>query len=184
MSKHHSPGRWAAGTFAACLSVGMGIGANMAVNEQAHDETQLKQARIGVTAADGRIEEVQRNSHRLEQEIGGGCLTLIRPYLPGGLLNDTPEDGVITDLMSLEAKECGNNRPEVRLVFRSLTEARKAINAANEERVKAEDTVGTFEKEVEDSTIPENVLFGSFIGSLAGWFGGMITLFIVDEVNR
>ncbi len=183
MKKYHSPGRWAAGAYGLSLIAGAGIGALVGSDANSGQTDKILRAESDLTIQNGRVEEAHRNLIRVELDIGETCLTAVKIYLPGGELEPTPEDAVVSDLIGSPDRPCGDTPTEARASFRKIATANNLKFQADSARATEEKDLETAKDTTNESEIPGNIGIGLVFGGIIGIGVGAITAMVTEEVN-
>lgn len=146
--------------------------------EPARAERKIAQIDEDITTEAAAVDEAQYNYERVRANIGEGCVALVERYLPGNVLEETPEDTMVADINTGSNAACGEDPVDIRTNIRNIFAAHEAAGVANVNLTQARDDRL---QEIEDNksgTIGTKIIFGGlgnllfsgfvFFGSVAG----------------
>lgn len=173
-----------------CVGFGIGLGFAMAVGTASgalldvDDQSVLKTKRVELVKHEGVYEEAARNYERTERAVGEACMTLVRVYLPGGGLAETPEHEVVSDIANTPDKACGETPTAVRLQLRTVFGANNDLSKAAIARAQGLKDVKEAETTLNESEALFGFVVGAGIGLLTGGFCAAIAASEANDHNR
>lgn len=164
--------------------VGIGALAGGVLGEVYHDDAQEEIPKVHEQIAHQNelLLDADLNLDRREVQLGEGCTALLRNFGPEGSLFETPEDSIVSDLLSVEDTPCGDNAVTVRAATRDYLEAVNLIPEIQSEVHELEDKVDRLHDQAGDN---EEIWAGALIG---GFFcftlSGMVAEDILEDVKK
>lgn len=179
MSKKNPKVRGLAG-FGIGLGMAMGIGMASGGLLDIDDQAVLNTKQHELVNRTDRLEEAARNYDRIERATGEACLALVRVYLSGGGLADTPEHEVVSDIANAPDKACGETHTAVRLQLRTVFSAKDDLGRAELARNQGIKDV----QEAETTLRESEAVFGLAVGTGMGLLiGGVCAVIAVNEAK-
>ncbi len=121
-------------------------------------------------------EETESNILRVKQGLGEACTSKVAVFMPGGVLEETKEDSIVSDLINEPGTPCGETQIDVRVNVRKLSleydKSQRIIDNINENESEIPELTRNLERESDNELDGE--LGTLAVGGLAFAFGGII----------
>ncbi len=134
---------------------------NAIINKHDQDEiNNLRDGQVELNENQDQHEEAVKNLVRIKQNVGGGCLSSLSDYLPGGTLSSSDENTVVDDMLTEANLPCGTTRKEVRQIAKPLLNAYQSEIEASQNVDESEAQISPLQKAEEHSNAGEYTIAG------------------------
>lgn len=99
-------------------------------NGFAYERRAIEQLHQQVDDAEAAHVEALHTQVRHEQKLGEACMSMIKPYLDGGVLADTDEGDVVADVLNGDTDACGKTPTDIRSTYRQTLQFQNATKEA------------------------------------------------------
>lgn len=110
----------------ASVITGIGVGVGSIVGGTTIGDIEMRIERV--ESAEKATLQSDNDLQNLRLKLGEGCLRLMSQYSVDSQLAETPEDSIVSDLLSSDGRPCGEEATEIRSNVRKFTEIDSEMN--------------------------------------------------------
>lgn len=142
-----------------------GIGSASFVTAESPKEVQARVESLQV-----ELDNDKQALFKVTNSLGETCLVALTPYRPDGVMHDSDEKDVLSDLLADPAKPCGDTQGTVRQKIRALDKADQSVladgNYLRSSRIRLD--LANRDQNTQKNALEIGALIGASIGVAAG----------------